>query len=806
MIPRPLAFALLLIPLAEALGIPAAPDSGQDARLDTERGGRGYVGVGVCGECHPKELDAWKGSDHDRAMQEASPETVLGDFDDVEFEAQGVRSRFFRRDGQYWVHTDGPDGELRDYPIRYSFGWYPLQQYLIEFPGGRLQALGLAWDSRPREQGGQRWFHLYPEGPMDHHSPLHWTAAAQTWNHQCADCHSTGLRKGYDPERNVYDTHYAEINVACEACHGPGARHVDWARTKGSQPAKSDEDRAPGVSDEGNELDASGPGLLVDLKDRDGGLWQIEPQTGQPRRTVPRALRDDAQIQIQTCAQCHSRRGRIWETVKPGESLHQGFRLALLEPELYSPDGQIKDEVYVFGSFIQSRMYHQGVQCSDCHDPHGLKLHAEGNAVCTRCHLAGRYDGPEHHHHPPGSTGATCIACHMPQRTYMQVDERADHSLRVPRPDLTLKIGSPNACNGCHQDKDAAWAAASVEAWYPEPVRRGPHFGEALYAADVQAPGAVAGLLALAADPAQPSIARASALGRLQALPPNRVGPESLMTVRRLLADPNALVRAQAVRLLNAAELQTRVELAWPLLSDPIRRVRLEATRVLAPVMRQGIDGKSLDQMTGALEESVTAELVNADRPEAHLNLGLLATAAGEPRVAEEAYRTALRLDAGFTPARANLADLYRELGRESEVENELEVGLAVDPESADLHFALGLAQVRAQRFEVALSSLAKAVELAPGQDRYAYVYGVALDGVGRTEEALSVLEAAQGRAPANRDLLIALTQYNLKLGRREAAARWLDRLAAQIPGDATLEQLRSSVDVGNPATPPGGD
>jgi tetratricopeptide (TPR) repeat protein len=639
---------------------------------------------------------------------------------------------------------------------------------------------------------------------MDHRNPLHWTAPDQTWNYQCADCHSTDLQKRYDPERNAYDTRYAEINVACEACHGPGARHVEWVRAHAAGQAESQKGGAL-ESPESPGSDAASRGVLVDLKDRDGGIWQIDPQTGQPKRSVTRPLQGNAQVQTQICAQCHARRGRIWNELAPGEPLHQGFRLALLEPSLYFPDGQIKDEVFDIGSFTQSLMHHQGVVCGDCHDPHSLKPLAEGNAVCTRCHVAARYDSTEHHRHQPGSTGAACVACHMAQRYYMVVDERADHSMRVPRPDLTLKIGTPNACNGCHQDKDAAWAAAAVESWYPNPAHRGPHFGEALHAADTQAPDAAARLLALAGDPDQPAIARASALARLHERPQDSSGAGALMTVRRLLADPDPQVRAQAVRFLDLADLRTRVELAWPLLSDSARTVRLEAARVLAPVMRQGIGGKLRDQMAAALEESVAAEMVNADRPEAHLNLGLLAAAAGESQVAEDAYRTALRLDTRFTPARANLADLYRELGRESEAEAELEAGLAADPVSADLHFALGLARVRAQRLEIAIQSLARAAELAPEHSRYAYVYGVALDGAGRTEEALPVLEAAHGRDPADRDLLVALIQYNAKLGQRDAAGRWLEQLATAAPGDPSVEQLRALLEGEAPSAPSGG-
>jgi hypothetical protein len=198
-----------------------------------------FVTTKVCAGCHAKEYKAWKGSHHDLAMQEASEKTVLGNFADAKFNYAGIASTFLKRDGKFFVNTDGPDGKLADYEIKYTFGVTPLQQYLIQFPGGRLQALGIAWDSRSKERGGQRWFHLYPKENIRAGNPLHWTGIDQNWNYQCAECHSTNLKKRYDASKAVYDTTWSEINVSCEACHGPGSAHVEWAAAQ-SPPLQTD--------------------------------------------------------------------------------------------------------------------------------------------------------------------------------------------------------------------------------------------------------------------------------------------------------------------------------------------------------------------------------------------------------------------------------------------------------------------------------------------------------------------------------------------------------------------------------------
>jgi len=728
----------------------------------------GYAGSASCTDCHATEARLWHGSHHDLAMAEPSDETVLGDFDDAELTAHGVRSRFFRKDGAWTVRTDGPDGELHDYPIAYTFGWTPLQQYLIEMPGGRLQALGLAWDTRPAEAGGQRWFHLYPdEADMGPDHPLHWTARDQTWNYQCAECHSTALTKGYDPATDSYATTWAEIDVACEACHGPAARHVEQARAAAAGDA---------------DAWSADKGLAVDLADSDGATWLIDRATGLPRRSVPRTTH----VETELCARCHSRRGQISAHYVHGKPLADTHLLSLLDPGLYFADGQILDEVFVHGSFLQSRMYASGVTCTDCHDPHSLDLKQPADLVCGQCHPVQHYADPSHHHHEQDGAGASCVACHMPSRTYMVVDDRADHSLRIPRPDLTLQIGTPNACNQCHADQSADWAQAAITDWYGTGTSDKPHYGQALHAGRGGDPDAPARLLALATDTAQPAIARATALELMR----DHARPGRLQALPGLLADPDPLVRRMAVNWLEAADPRVRYQLGWPLLDDPILSVRLEAARTLAPLVRYELPAGQREQLEAAVDAYRASQLVNAERPESHLNIGLIDMAQGKVVLARKAYLKALELDPGFVPAYANLADLYRTMGSDQEARETLRQGLAKAPDNADLHHALGLLQVRRKDYSAALASLKRAAELAPDNPRYAYVYGLALKEHGDPEDALRVLTAAYNQDPANRDLLLALITIHRDQGDVAAARSYAQALRLRWPDDPQAEAL----------------
>jgi predicted CXXCH cytochrome family protein len=720
-----------------------------------------FVGSAACAECHRAQTEAWKTSQHARAMQHAGDQTVLGDFNNATFTYNGITSNFFKRDGKYFVRTDGADGKLADFEIRYTFGVDPLQQYLIEFPDGRVQALSIAWDARPKEAGGQRWFHLYPKEKIDYRDELHWTRRQQNWNFMCADCHSINVRKNYDASANSFKTTWSEITVGCEACHGPGSAHAAWAKAKPADPTM---------------------GLAVRLDERRGIAWTIDPASGNASRSAP----NDSRIEIEVCAQCHARRAQIAEGYVAGKRFLDHYRPSLLSPGLYYADGQQRDEVYIWGSYLQSRMHRAGVTCSDCHEPHSGRLRAEGNAVCAQCHLPARYDAAKHHFHKPGEKGSACVDCHMPRTTYMVIDPRRDHSLRVPRPDQSVTLGVPNACNACHTDQDAAWAAAVLEARLGRKPQGFQRFAATLAAAERGDAGAGGMLAALTRDASQPAIARASAAQALRAA----LSPQTLDALRAQLGAADPLLRLAALGALEALPDEQRLALAAPLLDDPLLAVRAEAAWVLASIPEASFPAPRKAAFERAAAEYEAIRRYNFDRPESRTGLGTFAAQRGRFDEAEQLLRSALALEPRHVPAYVNLADLRRSQGRDADGEAVLREGLTAVPDNATLHHVLGLTLVRLQRADEGLAELARAAALAPEDARFAYVYAVGLYSRGKPQEALAEIERALERHPDSRELLLAGASIARESGARERALGYAQRLQQAAPRDPQAQQL----------------
>lgn len=721
-----------------------------------------FVGAAVCADCHADEARRWTGSHHDLATAVATDRTVLGDFDGGTFTYEGVTSRFYRRDRKHFVWTDGPGGAMAEFEITHTFGWSPLQQYLIPIGRGRVQALGIAWDSRPAGEGGQRWFHLYPRDHVGHDDVLHWTRPSQNWNDRCARCHATDLRKGYRADTDAYETTWAELDVACEACHGAGSAHVAWARA------------GTGDADE-----------RLRVRFDTDGRWTFAGADPIARRSPART----SHAEVETCAPCHARRGELADGAAPGAAFLDGFRPALLDEDLYFADGQILDEVYEWASFVQSPMHQAGVTCSDCHDPHSLELRAEGNALCATCHLPARFDTSAHHFHPTGSPGAACVACHMPARTYMEIDVRHDHGFRVPRPDLADALGAPDVCTSCHAEKTPAWAAAAI-ASRPGPHRAGtPHFGEALAAGRRGAVDAEPRLVALASDPAAPPIVRATAVRILG----ERPTPAVRALLARAASDTDPLVRLAAVAAVDGADADTILAIAGSRLADPLRAVRIEATNAVAGVPSARLDAPAAAARARALDDYRAAAAANADRPEVHLAVGLVEAKLGRAAEAERAIATAVRIAPWYVPGYVNLADLYRATNRDGEGETLLRRAVAIAPDSAEAHHALGLLLVRQRRLDDAIVELTRAATLRPTA-RNAYVLGIALHSSGQTARALDVLAVAQEQHPSDRDLLVALVTIERDRGGTAAARRHADALVALAPDDPGARRLRDDL------------
>ena len=715
-----------------------------------------FVGSEACRDCHRPEYDKWADSHHRWAMETATPKTVRGNFNDVTVDYFGKPTRFYMRDGKYYVHTQGPGGRPGEFEVTYTFGWYPLQQYLVPFPGGRLQCLPFAWDV-----DGKRWYSLYPKAPLDPKDWLYWTNNGQNWNGMCAECHSTDLKKNYDYKTDTYATTWSEISVGCEACHGPGAAHVQWA-----------------------QLPEMG-----------------RPETANAALTV--TTRDlTSRQQIELCAPCHSRRMSLDDNIhRHADFLDYGVP-QLLNEGLYFPDGQILDEVYVYGSFMQSKMYARGVRCSDCHDVHSIRRIKDGNALCLQCHRAAVYDQPKHHFHkkpgeagdpirsPSGEvlfevgSGAQCEACHMPGRVYMGIDYRPDHSFRIPRPDLTLAMGTPNACDRCHVDKPTQWSVDAMAKWYGRTWR--PHYGQILQAGRQQQPEAAAELASLAQDRLYPTIVRATALAELAAY-----GGE---TVRKVFAaalnDEESLMRQTAVRHLPSRDPAERLKLLTPLLYDPVRAVRIEAAGSVADLHPETLPADVRRQYDKALAEYRHAMERTADFAASRHNLGNLERSLGHFQEAEKQYRQALAIDDQFYPAKVNLAMLYNQLGRNGEAGKLLQDVVRQHPDLYELQYSLGLLLAEQQRWAEAAVHLGQAAAGLPGRSRIQYNLGLLLQKLNRDDEAQTALQKALTLEPRNPDYLYALAVFYLERGNRVKAREMAEKLTVVAPGSPAGREL----------------
>jgi predicted CXXCH cytochrome family protein len=665
-----------------------------------------FVGSQACARCHPAEQAAWSASHHRHAMEPADPNSVRGDFDDVTFRYFGRETRFSRHGSTFQVTTENQDGKAETFKVAYTLGYAPLQQYLVALDDGRIQALPFAWDARPRAQGGQRWFHLYPDTDVTPADPLFWMRPRQNWNHMCGDCHTTSFSKRFSDATGRFDSRWSELGNGCESCHGAGSAHVEAAQHQ-----------------------VPAPHLVSGLH------TQTE--------------------QLDRCGVCHARRVRLREDPSH-ERMHETWRPELLQEGLYFVDGQIKDEVFEIGSFLQSKMAARGITCSHCHDPHTARLRAEGNALCTQCHDRQTFDSPQHHFHAAGTDGARCVSCHMPSRTYMVVHERRDHRIAVPRPDLSAALGTPNACASCHEARGDDWAADAI-ASHRSGRRQGPSgaelLGPALWRVRHEQPDAAASVRALLAEPTVAGLSKATALSALGASAPS----EAAAVAEPLLRAADPWTRLGAIEALRLAPDAARTRLLASQATDASPAVRLAIAPLLGRADAGSLPPGSRDDVRVLLTEYEAWLTANADRAEALVALGGLRRAAGDPVAARAAFERALRRDDASMVAYLNFADALRDNGDDAVAETLLRKACALYPDSADAHFALGMLLVRRRNVAAGVSELGRANQLAPNNSQYAYAYGVGLHSTQQDERAVATLSDARLRFPDNAPIQAAL-------------------------------------------------
>ncbi|MGR5520194.1 multiheme c-type cytochrome [Vibrio sp. PNB22_4_2] len=742
----------------------------QETPQSTESTMLTYVGSEACVDCHQKETEAWQGSHHDMAMRHADVESVLGDFNDYTFTFKGKPNRFYRKGDEYWVNIQGPDSEWHDYKISYTFAWEPLQQYMVEFEDGRLQLIPFAWDSRAKEQGGQRWFHLYPDTtPTDE---FYWTNTGQNWNFMCADCHSTNLEKNYDAKANTYSTTWSEINVGCEACHGPASVHAELAK----QAEKS-----------GNAFAATNHYGF----DRDIGMavkewiYQEGHSTLQPKEIA-------MTHQVQTCAQCHSRRTQLNESADHVKgSFLDKYRLSLITPELYYHDGQIYDEDYVYGSFLQSDMAEKGVTCTNCHDPHTAELKISEEAVCAQCHIASDYMPENHTFHEANTEASKCTTCHMPETTYMQVDPRRDHSWHVPRPDLSQHINTPNVCTSCHEDEANQWADKKISEWFPNSkYRNQQHFAVAFYADAIGHRGAPDALAYTGQDASLSDIVRASALERMG----GNTGQNTLVSLARAGKHESDMIRLGSIAGSSGYDFSDRWQILEPLLNDPVLSVRAETAGALVRHYSE-MNPLQRDKIKKPLEDYMEIQRFNADRGFGRTNIANVYRDLGETDKAITSYQKAIEIEPYFENSYANLADLYRVQGNDIKALETLMVGIEAQPKSSALPYSAGLAWLRVGNNVKANQYLKKAAETAERNPQYWYVYGLALEKTDTlaASKALNMAYTVGGN-PQHLYAECEVLARNYQQGSIAFAFEQCVEQLKQVAPDEVIQQLRTQI------------
>ena len=715
-----------------------------------------YAGSVSCKGCHEEEYAQWQKSNHGMAERLVDTPLDRRAFDPYRSFRHGAQSTEVRwTNGAAQVTTVGLSGAPETHSITRVIGHDPLRQFLVPFPGGRLQTLEASYDPHSNQ-----WFNVYGNEDRSPGEWGHWTGGGMNWNNMCAGCHNTRLRRNYDEQTDTYRTTMAETSVGCESCHGPMKAHNEWQKQSG--------------------------------------------KTGRPDPTIVKLTAAQA---LDNCGFCHARRTDLTGDFKPGDRFSDHFALALVDhTDRYYADGQVRDENYEYGSFLGSKMHERGVRCLDCHSPHTAKTILPGNWLCLRCHNGSVTNAPivnpvAHSHHrvygfdrngvatntdlatyQPETiqeTGGECVNCHMPQTTYMQRHRRHDHGFTIPDPLLTKQFGIPNACNRCHQDKDPDWAMKHCEEWYGSKMDR-PTRNRAEAIAHVQRgdPATRDGLLTQISRE-KSGYWHATLVGLIE---PWAGEPEVTALLLRELEHTNALVRAAAARALEPALLNRDVaDALQKRLDDDTRNVRMAA----AWTLRNTVDPQSRAgrELTHFLD-------LNADQPLGQMQKGMYYFSRNDPRSALRYFQKAVAGDKYSPPFHHQLAVTLSALNRPQQAVQVLTEACRLFPRDAESHYQFGLALNEVGDLQRAAEQLAKAAELDPRHARAWYNLGLAQNALGQTESALESLLRGESVQPEDARIPYARATILARTGRTAEAKAAASRALEIAPSFTDAKQL----------------
>jgi tetratricopeptide (TPR) repeat protein len=714
-----------------------------------------YAGSASCENCHREEYNVWRASHHGLAERAPAADMDRAAFVPARSFSAGVEHAAVQWDGtNFLVTCVGLSRSNETHRVVRVIGNDPLRQFVVSFPGGRLQSLEASYDPHRNE-----WFDSFGQENRQPGEWGHWTGRGMNWNDMCAVCHNTRLHKNYDAAVDAYHTTMAERTVGCEACHGPMQAHVDWQHQYGQS-------------------------SRVDV-------------------TVPKLTK---QQKFDNCGYCHSRRGELTADFQPGDDFFDHASLAIVDAsDTFYPDGQIREEDYEFTAFHGSHMHAAGVTCLDCHNPHSGKTLLPGNYLCLRCHSgsypkAPKIDPVAHSHHQVfgydatnkvfntdlmaykmvaiagaiKETGGECVNCHMPQTVYMQRHGRHDHGFTSPDPWLTKESGIPNACNRCHADKSVDWAVATTEKWYGDKMNRPARARTQILVkarnGDPDTPSLLMNLLIGNDTPYWKAVA-AGFLGQWAEQPSAK---DALL---QALKSDSPLVREQTVHALESVAAENdgpTVEALNGLLNDPRLNVRLAAAWALKA---------TLPTNSPTAREQQEYLNLHADQPMGQAQWGAYYLARGDLDEAFKHYTQAIQWDANSAPFYHDLAIVLSLQGKNREAVTQLETACRLEPREADYAYGLGLAWAEAGDLTNAAAAMQKATVINPRHPRAWYNLGLIEQSLGQTATALEALQTAESVSPGDAGIPYARATILIRLGQLDEA-RQAARKALKIDPD----------------------